>query len=162
MSVPRASYPMMTTAQLESLCRDSNVPDDLVTPLTNVLRKILNQQTVDERLNYRFIANQRIPDFYQDGALTVSSSGVWSPRFPLEMVGVQLDLDVAGSTSTVVEVQKNGSLYESAITIPASTTMLDYFFNNPFTFNGRTDRMKYAVTTAGTGATSLTLTPIIA
>lgn len=57
MPVPRPSYPMIAGRQLDMLARESGIPDELVPSVSKLLRKILDKQAIDERLNYQWIVD---------------------------------------------------------------------------------------------------------
>lgn len=54
--VPRPNYPALSEAYLESMARKERIPEEIVKPLSRLLRKILDKQAIDERTNYLWLA----------------------------------------------------------------------------------------------------------
>lgn len=46
---------MLPLGYLEGEARASGIPDDLITPLSSLIRKIMDKQAIDERLNYQWL-----------------------------------------------------------------------------------------------------------
>lgn len=55
MPVPRPSYPMYPSATFQALAESSGVPMDLARGLGLWMQRVMDQQAVDERLNYQWI-----------------------------------------------------------------------------------------------------------
>lgn len=68
---------------------------------------------------------------------------------------VAVTLGTAGSTSTVLDVQRNGTTI-GTITVPSSTTIYNGTVSGRFVADS--DTLALAITTAGTGAADMTAT----
>lgn len=91
--------------------------------------------------------------FSLPGAFSVSTSPpirIWKGG-SLKVLAVTLG--TAGSTSTVLDVQRNGSTV-ATVTVPASTT--SYNGDVSARFDADSDTLTIAVTTVGTGAADMT------
>lgn len=111
--------------------------------------------------NEREIARKKSPltdaiPFDYPGALGVEVSNVLRPSSDWLFVRWIIDLVTAGSTSTTLAILQNGSTVET-ITIPASTSSMEHIYSMWATSS---DRIQVQVTSAGTGAEGLTVTPI--
>lgn len=110
--------------------------------------------TLERRLNR--LEQQFKPEmvFYYDGPLAVAASGVWRRRETGRLVAATGSLLTAGSTATEVTVYKNGDSI-GVLVIQAGQT----FGQLPLSvrFAPDVDTLQDQITTAGTGAASLTV-----
>lgn len=93
--------------------------------------------------------------FAQSGPVTVSTSGRFKPRRSGRVVAVDAELEVAGTTATIVALRKNG-VTVATLTIPAGANEATSNVSIPFT-GPRADYLNVAVTSAGTGAQAVTV-----
>ena len=92
--------------------------------------------------------------FSLPGAVTVSTSPPVTPRDTINAVGLSVTLGTAGSTTTTVELLKNGSTV-ATVNLGAGATYGTATFTAAVTFTARTDTYAISVTAAGTGAADL-------
>lgn len=91
--------------------------------------------------------------FVIPGAVYVEESPPWTPRFATRAVEVIALLGTAGSTSTAIEVRKNGNPLGAGLTLAAGETVKRFTISSPFAPDQ--DLLTVAVTSAGTGALDL-------
>lgn len=87
------------------------------------------------------------------GPLATAQSPVATRRDPAKLVIVDAHLDTAGASDTVVHVLKNGVLVVT-VTIPAGLVTVNVPCSVQFDTG---DRLQDSITTAGSGAVSLTV-----
>lgn len=129
----------------------TNVPPDVQRLLSKMSQRI---DILERRL--RALENSYEPElpFVQSGAVSVGESPPWIRRKGGTLVGVLVALGAAGSSATVVTVRKNGSTV-ATVTLAAGTDQAETTLSEPAAPN--MDRFTAAVTTAGSGATDLTV-----
>jgi hypothetical protein len=93
-------------------------------------------------------------EFSYAGALTVSTSTPWAAATDCRTIEVLALLGTAGSSSTVVEVDVNGSSI-GTVTLGSGVTSNSAALSTALIAN--TDIVTVSVTTAGTGAEDLTV-----
>lgn len=93
--------------------------------------------------------------FSQSGPTTVSTSGPDEVRTSGQLEAVIVRLRVAGTTNTVVTIYRNGTSI-GTVTL-ASGVKRNAKYLGSFRITAETDEMTVGVTTAGTGADSVTV-----
>lgn len=92
--------------------------------------------------------------FSLQGAVYTAVSGRYWPQRAGRLLDVTANVDVAGTTDTVLDVRLDGSTV-GTVTIPAGSTAVEYLELTD-TFDGpRIDHVTVAVTSAGAGARDL-------
>lgn len=158
MPVPRPSYPMFPQGVFEAEARASGIPDELAPAVAKFMRRIMDKQAVDERLNYQWIAENmgsgivRLP-WGVDGALTtgVSTEWPWFGDDDVTLTFIYAKIQATTTTSTVLEPRKNGVAIPGAGITLVSGTDVETTITLSTGFVGG-DVYEIAVTTAGTGA----------
>lgn len=163
--VPRKSYPAMSERAIVATLAE--IPGDIRQPLARSLKKILDKQAYDERLNYEAIERSLGEVFsgHISGALAdanPTTSDYYHVLFDGFLYGYGT-LTVAGSTDTVVDIYRstddgaNFTLADS-LTIAASahkgSTRL-----SPRVAHG--DLLYFDLSTIGTGAEGILMQVLI-
>lgn len=89
-------------------------------------------------------------------AVAVAASRKWFGRVPFQLVEVLASLLVAGTTTTTIEVRKNGVAVATLLLLSGEVGPKTVEFVADFL---TTDALTVAVTTAGTGASGLLVEP---
>lgn len=116
----------------------------------------------DEILAYLTDKDRELEDHLQQpeaifsfaGVLTVSESGPWVARLGGKLTEVLVVIKTPGSSSTVVEVFRNGTSI-GTVTVASGENIGIASFNTDF--QNSKDYMHVGVTTAGTGAEDITV-----
>ena len=95
-----------------------------------------------------------IAKFSLHGALFVSTSGIDSHPTGGRLLYVYGYLDTAGTTTTVVDLLRNGVSFGN-LKFPSGVTYNEYIVSVDFA--GRKDEFQVGITTVGTGAQSLSV-----
>jgi len=127
--IPKKSYPMLSSSKIKSVLLSSGIDSELANSLTDALRKILDQQAVDERLNY---------DVIEKGLANVGASKVYATIVVAPSnhpaTAAEVDYKCAGSgdqatiTSALVEA--------AALSFSGARVLLlagEYVFSGPVT-----------------------------
>lgn len=95
-----------------------------------------------------------VAKFSLHGSLYISTSGIDSHPTGGRLLHVYGYLDVAGSTTTVVSLLKNGTSF-GYLKFPSGVTYNEYVVS--IDFSARKDEFQVSITSAGTGAKSLSV-----
>lgn len=109
---------------------------------------------VERRLNDALNLYRPEIVFSYSGLLAVSESPTWTRREAGRLIEVHARLRVAGSTETVIDIWRNDDV-ELTITIPADQTYQKV--TTSILFAADQDVLRDEITTAGAGATDLTV-----
>lgn len=91
--------------------------------------------------------------FVIDGAVFAKESPPWTPRFLTRAVDVIVLLGTAGTSTTSIELRKNGAAVGAGFALGSGEKMKRFSLSSPFTPD--VDLLTVAVTAAGTGAEDL-------
>lgn len=159
--VPRRRFPASGTSGIEGRLKAAGFDVIQSAGLVRLFNELFDQQakntqlildTVEERMN-----SEVLPFSTTGVGLPLTVSKKWPVRFGGKVREVRIELDNAGSTSTVFAVRLNGvAIQGSPFTIPSSTTSKSFVIDAPKATRARLgDRAEVQVTTAGTGASGL-------
>jgi hypothetical protein len=144
---------MIAARQIEMLARESGIPDELVPSVSKLFRRVLDKQAMDERLNYQHINDAARWDFpFSQPAISLVESGRYYPSISCTLYGVVLSLGTAGTSTTTVEVKKNGTVVDSVSLGSGGHYALETFNTH---FRKLTDYASVKTTAVGTGAKDL-------
>lgn len=95
-----------------------------------------------------------LPPFTWSGGLALSTSPPWTPPVTVFVSEVRVLLGTAGSSTSTVEIQKNGTMFEE-VDMTSSTTDSGKVETSEFFEPG--DLLTCEITAVGTGAADLTV-----